>query len=95
MRHYDEATGIWEPQPPGTLRACNGIALPLFKMVKNRCDDKERQIKVAKMSEMNSPALYLGMNFSRVKITCTECCDSKEIICVSRFVAGVWKLKGN
>jgi len=20
---------IWEPQPPGTLRACNGIALPL------------------------------------------------------------------
>jgi len=19
---------IWEPQPPGTLRACNGIALP-------------------------------------------------------------------
>jgi hypothetical protein len=21
---------IWEPQPPGTLRACNGIALPLF-----------------------------------------------------------------
>ena len=21
---------IWEPQPPGTLRACNGIALPFF-----------------------------------------------------------------
>jgi len=20
---------IWEPQPPGTLKACNGIALPL------------------------------------------------------------------
>ena len=20
---------IWEPQPPGTIRACNGIALPL------------------------------------------------------------------
>jgi hypothetical protein len=21
---------IWEPQPPGTLRACHGIALPLY-----------------------------------------------------------------
>jgi hypothetical protein len=21
---------IWEPQPPGTLKACNGIALPFF-----------------------------------------------------------------
>jgi hypothetical protein len=21
---------IWEPQPPGTLRGCNGIALPLM-----------------------------------------------------------------
>jgi len=22
---------IWKPQPPGTLRVCTGIALPLFK----------------------------------------------------------------
>jgi len=21
---------MWDPQPPGTLRACNGIALPLL-----------------------------------------------------------------
>ena len=23
---------IWEPQPPGTLRACNGIALPIYSL---------------------------------------------------------------
>jgi hypothetical protein len=26
---------IWEPQPPGTLRACNGIALPFRCMLCN------------------------------------------------------------
>jgi len=25
---------IWEPHPPGTLRACNGIALPLPLLTK-------------------------------------------------------------
>jgi hypothetical protein len=41
---------IWEPQPPGTLRACNGIALPLLActtLVTNDGFNKKRPKHVA------------------------------------------------
>jgi hypothetical protein len=33
-----ECLQIWEPQPPGTLRACPGIALPLPLLLYKQCN---------------------------------------------------------
>ena len=38
-----ECLKIWEPQPPGNLRACNGIALP-FILLKKRDPSFQTQI---------------------------------------------------
>ena len=32
---------IWEPQPPGTLRACNGIALPFNRHLHEGTEEKQ------------------------------------------------------
>jgi len=34
---YEDCLEIWESQPPGTLRACPGVALPLPFIIYSEC----------------------------------------------------------
>jgi hypothetical protein len=42
---------IWEPQPPGTLRVCNGIALPFTQ---RQIADRVAEKQIVKTSDLPS-----------------------------------------
>ena len=59
------------------------------KIVKDRCNDSERQNILAKLSEKNSLTLYGEMNFSWGKRRCIECCSRRERSGIAWLLAGV------
>jgi hypothetical protein len=79
-------TFVWRKQQESNLKEVK-------KIVKDRCNDIDRQNIVAKMSEKISLTLYWETNFHWAKRLYVQCCIRKERSGIAWFLAGVWKFK--
>jgi hypothetical protein len=76
----------------GKEQECN--LRELLRLVKERCNDTERQNRLAKFSEKSSLTVYRELNSSWGKHLYTECCSRKERSGIAWLIAGIWQLKG-
>jgi hypothetical protein len=76
---------IWDPQPPGTLRACNGIALP-FRV----SDSRPIRVSSLRLGPTNRflSSVFLTIHISSIRAarsTCFLCLDLKwKETCITR-----------
>jgi hypothetical protein len=66
----------------------------MVRLVKERCNDFERQNMLAKFPEKSSLALYSELNFYWCKKLYIECCSRKERSGIAWLIAGMWQLIG-
>jgi hypothetical protein len=66
----------------------------MLRLVKERCNDTERQNMLAKFSEKSSLTVYREVNFSWGKKLYVECCSVKERSGIAWLIAGIWQLEG-
>jgi hypothetical protein len=78
---------VWRQQ-----QECNWREM--LRLMKERCNDIERQNILAKFPEKSSLTLYIELNFSWGKQLYIECCSRKERSVISWLIAGIWQLKG-
>jgi hypothetical protein len=78
---------VWRKQ-----QECNWKEM--LRLVKERCNDTERQNMLAKFSDKRSLTLYRELNFLGGKKLYIECCSRKERSRIARLIAGIWQLKG-
>jgi hypothetical protein len=67
----------------------------MLRLVKERCDDIERQNMIAKFPDKSSLTLYRELNFSWGKKLYIECCSRKQRSGIAWLIAGIWQLKGD
>jgi hypothetical protein len=65
----------------------------MLRLVKERCNDTERQNMLAKFPDKSSLTIYRELNFSWGKKLYIECCSRKESGIVW-LIAGIWQLEG-
>jgi hypothetical protein len=65
----------------------------MLRLVKERCNDIERQNILAKCPEKSSLTLYRELNFSWGKKLHIKC-SRKERSGIAWLIAGIWQLKG-
>jgi hypothetical protein len=66
----------------------------LLRLMKERCNDIERQNILAKFPEKSSLTLYRELNFSWDKKLYIECCSREERSRTAWLIARIWQLKG-
>jgi hypothetical protein len=66
----------------------------MLRLVKERCNDIERQNMLAKFSDKNSLTQYRELKFSWGKKLYIECCSRKQRSGIAWLIAGIWQLKG-
>jgi hypothetical protein len=66
----------------------------MLRLVKERCNDIERQNMLAKFPDESSLTLYRELNFSWGRKLYIECCSRKERSGIAWLIAGMWQLKG-
>jgi hypothetical protein len=78
---------MWREQEECNLRVITMI-------LKDRCNDIERQNILSKLSEKRSLTLYREMNFLWGKRSYIDWCLRKEQSGIAWLLIGVWQLKG-
>jgi hypothetical protein len=84
--HKIGLASVWRKQQECNLRE-------MLRLVKERCNDMERQNILAKFLEKRSLTLYREFNFSWGK-KCIECCLRKERSGTVWLLAWIWQLRG-
>jgi hypothetical protein len=64
----------------------------MLRLVKERCNDIERQNMLAKFPYKSSLTQYRELNCSWGKKLYTECCSRKERSGIVWLIAGIWQL---
>ena len=66
----------------------------MLRLVKERCNDTERQNILAKFPDKSSLTQYRELNVSWGKKLYIEFCSRKERSGIAWLIAGIWQLKG-
>jgi hypothetical protein len=66
----------------------------MLRVVKEKCNDIDRQNILAKFPHKSSLTLYKELNFSLGKMLYIECCSRKQRSGIAWLIAGIWQLKG-